>query len=82
MYLSLRVPPSVSSRTEPISQQQSVSKEPSARSPVLHYLPAEGLPPLYLIYIKDTAGQESGQVHAPVKQRFLDGEPQNWSQMF
>ena len=76
VHLSLRGPSSTASRTEPSSQQQAACEQGSACTPVFKYLPAEGLPPLHLIYVKDTAGQESGTVHAPVKQRFLDSEPQ------
>jgi hypothetical protein len=41
---------------------------------LLEYLPASALPPLYLIYVRGTAGRESGVVHAPVRQRWLDGD--------
>lgn len=76
VYLSV-APFSQSSGIEPSSHERSaessVSNAYDACAPVFKYLPAEGLPPLYLIYVKDTAGKESGQVHAPVKKRFLDG---------
>lgn len=81
VYLDVRTPSSRASRIEPSSHKPSVSTQDTARPPVFKYLPAEGLPPLYLIYVKGTAGKESGKVHAPVKQRFLDGEPQVQSNM-